>query len=307
MCLFAPLPYSVTESTLDKAKEADLKWRGEKDKLLKSWKTDRLLFSGISEKRYEDGQSVLLDNLASEWTFTFGKTEAPPLINTLGAGKSAQNSARAVDRSCRVTTKDVINAAREVGIELDSESYASHVHVESNVMKQLDEVYLKHFRAKALPLTLLDCFRIFEDSDLSHQNLFTDYLDDVERVLKKLLQREDVRVSLKRGDPKSHGIAAAVDRLEPLFWPLERRICLPLATVSMLDDLKACILKNETVTVEVCVLPQKTPRVPPPANQIQGHPLDRRACNPHDNSQLTRCAPGLVRRYRTQTDPDLSP
>jgi hypothetical protein len=139
--------------------------------------------------------------------------------------------------------KTIRNATQSEGLDFDFGSYGSYVHVPLQIMKQLDEVYLKHFRGDG-GLTLANCFNLHEDEN--HVDLFLSYLDAVGLVLACFLKLKDLQ------PPLLFGLKGACARLMPLFHPLEGRINLPLTTVSMLQDLKDCLLTEANVICEVC-------------------------------------------------------
>lgn len=125
-------------------------------------------------------------------------------------------------------------SANHKGLKFDFLKYDSYVHLPSNIMKELDKVYLEHFQGSGL--TLLDCFDLYQDEN--RVPAFLSYLESIRVVLCQVLEA----TQLKGHDPLSFGLKGACIRLNPLFHPLEGRINLPLTTTSMLEDLKKCSL-----------------------------------------------------------------
>ena len=133
-------------------------------------------------------------------------------------------------------------SGNHTGVVLAYNDNYDYVHVSTAMMEQLDVVYRQHFQGEE-SLTLLDCFDI--DNIKSGQVKFALYTNDM-------------KVTLERGGssrtekgPQKYGIKQAEQRVAPVLFPFEGRFNLPLATVSMLDDLKTCILADQTVVTQV--------------------------------------------------------
>lgn len=110
------------------------------------------------------------------------------------------------------------------------------------MMEQLDNVYCQHFRGEET-LTLLDCFHIEDIED--GWKMFGMYMNAVMDALK------EGGSSRTEEGPQKYGIREADRRAVSVLFPFEGRLNLPLATVSMLDDLKTCVLVDETVVTQV--------------------------------------------------------
>jgi hypothetical protein len=141
-------------------------------------------------------------------------------------------------------TAEAIKKAKQARVNLDFNRFESYVHVSATLMEKLDKVYLEHFR-EVEDFTLLDCFDIYKDN---HRGLFMKYLDDVLEVLN--VEKNGLG-SRSAQDPAVYGVVGAVSRLKHMFLPLQGRICLPLATVSMLDDLRKFVLMDGNVIPQV--------------------------------------------------------
>jgi len=198
----------------------------------------------------------------------------------IDAGKSSHDLIKQLDQPLRKTPVATANAV----INLES-----HVHVHPILLQKLDNVYLEHFRGAA-ELRIADCFNLHEGSE--HQHLFQQYIKGISHLLAKVEKSKDSEAT----DLQLLGITGALCRLKPLFYPLEGRFCLPLATVSMLEDLKTCVLVDERVVTQVRISPFSTPALASSlTNQTQGQSLVRRSREPYDDREDTRhvCA-GLV-------------
>lgn len=149
---------------------------------------------------------------------------------------ASHNLVKELDQNFEVTS-EVINAASKAGVTLNFEQYGSHVHVCADLLGKLDHVYIKHFHKG--DLNLLDCFNIYEGE---HHQLFLAYIENVSGVLDSHVDTPQFETSRDGGDPQAIGLEVACRRLKPLFYPLEGRVCLPLATVSMIEDLKTTII-----------------------------------------------------------------
>ena len=143
-----------------------------------------------------------------------------------------------------MTPRSVQNAKR-AGVAVDFDNFESYVHVSPALMDKLDNVYLEHFRGDGeVALRLLDCFRIYEEEQ--HEGLFVAYLDDVKTLLLSETEGADAQ-----NDPQAYGARMASLRLMEALLPLDGRLCLPLATSSMLEDLKTCVIRDEMVVPQV--------------------------------------------------------
>jgi len=120
--------------------------------------------------------------------------------------------------------------------------FQSHVHVSSAVMEDLDETYLKYY-AKDGPSALRQCFNMMGSSNISKAALkkYKEYLSEVQTKLTRCSSSARCSADIAAGDLQAIGLKYAEKKLKPLFGPILGRICLPIPTKSMLNDLKDCL------------------------------------------------------------------
>lgn len=165
------------------------------------------------------------------------------------AGKTSDDLLKQLDRFFRVPS-DPVKAARDAKVDFSLNHFESYVHMDRNLLDLLDELYVNHFRADEQgALRIHHCFNLYEDPEKC--NKFKAYLTAVLDVLQKVMEGESFQTYYQEGDPNAVGIDAAWDRIEPLFYPLMGRINLPLPCVSMLEDLKTCVLVDGGVISQV--------------------------------------------------------
>ena len=218
-------PWSSAHATLHK-------WTKTKRDLLNSWAANSAGFHKESEQRYLKERMTLLDKLCAD-------------------GTTAQKTLDKLEKSFRWTKA----AAESKGVQIGVDSYESYVHVSENVMDRLDEVYVDTFRAKngEDEIQLIDCFSEDFGSEkmLAKRRMFERYLVKVADTMALLIADPEMAAAFDAGSPQARGLRWAAERLRPLFSPLEGRICLPLPTVSMLEDLRTCVLMDPNVMCEV--------------------------------------------------------
>jgi len=168
-------------------------------------------------------------------------------MTTTVEGQDAHKYNKTIDQTFQVTDR-VIKSTRKAGITTDFDSYHSYVHVDSDLMKRLDKIYRQHFQEDD-GVTLLQCFNVIGDDQCKDR--LTEYIVKVEKELEETLLRLDAKGLHEKGDPHRHGIRGAGINLKVVFAIADGWLCLPLATVSMLDDLKKFILADENIIIEV--------------------------------------------------------
>lgn len=226
LALFAPAPSPEdVNDTWQTTLTACVAWTKEKNDLLAAWADDCEGFLGESEERYEAKREALADALA------VGGKDACARLGTL-------------EKSLRWKPR-TIKAHQKTGFDLGVNNPECYVHVSKDALSQFDKLYTKVFRNnRPGAIRLVDCFSsIHHDEQKMRQ--FKVYVEDLKTAIKNL-QTTSQQVS------QTYGLSEAVHRVEALFYPVEGRICLPLPTVSMLDDLKTCVLMDSKVMYQVC-------------------------------------------------------
>jgi hypothetical protein len=142
-------------------------------------------------------------------------------------------------------TDSAIEGARRARVKVDFTRFEAYVHVSATLMLKLDNVYISHFRGDGA-LSLLDCFAATED--VEHREAFSAYISELIRVVEEVQECDGFDSTI---DPQAYGVTQAVLRGDHILRPFDGRMSLPIATVSMLEDLKACILMEGRVIQEV--------------------------------------------------------
>lgn len=93
------------------------------------------------------------------------------------------------------------------------------------------------------------CFNMMEDDNARVH--FKKYLCKIKAKLAELSSTPLVKLLVDMGDPQAFALRSAASKFNPLFWPLQGRMCLPLPTPSMLEDLQACLDINKQIITEV--------------------------------------------------------
>jgi hypothetical protein len=268
--LFAPIP--VPHDTQWNNVRVKLnKWTETKRDLLNSWAANSAAFHKESEERYLKERKTLLDELYA-------------------GGKVAQQALDKLERSFR-WTKPTANAAKSKRVQIGVNSYESYVHVSESVMDRLDEVYVDTFRAKngKDEIRLIDCFSedVGSKKMLAKRKMFNKYLVKVADTMALLTADPEMVAAFDADLPQAHGLRWAAERLSPLFSPVEGRICLPLPTASMLEDLRTCVLMDPNVVCEVrgSAIPGATAS---PTDRNVGWTVVRRSWEPYDSGQGPR-------------------
>jgi len=154
-------------------------------------------------------------------------------------------------------TSDTREAAKKEGYGLEVDDHRSYVHISEKTMDRLDEVYVETFRGDDVDaIRLADCFCLGADMGGGKRTQFKRYLGAVRAILNKAAfeANRDLDTGGEGITPQGYGIIESCGRLDPLFLPLQCRICLPLATMSMIEDLKPCVLMASNVVREVRIL-----------------------------------------------------
>lgn len=293
--LFAPI-LAPDHVLWDNAYGDHIKWTKAKHDLLTWWGENKVTFHNESQAQNLEERARHLNKLHAEGKkapkYKFQDRyleERALLLNKLHAGgEKAHKSLIALERSFRWTSA-AGEAAKGKGVKIDVDKHTSYVHVSKSVMDVLDEIYVNTFRAEEGEdqIQLQDCFTLTSGSQAmeAKQQRFKAYLEQVTRSMESLLKPgSEMDAAYAAGSPQAHGLAGAIERLQPLFYPVQGRICLPLPTVSMLEDLKECVLMDPKVICEVrsSVIPRlKTS----PINRTIGRTLVRRPWGSHDSCQ----------------------
>jgi len=246
--LFAPYPSDRDDGErLKRTIEVNKSWIKTRKAAIRQWNELRIGYREEGYKHYLEGRTSLLDTLAGKRHPTPRGRGAPLLTVIIEAGKKLHEDNYTLDKPFKAT-HGIIKEAREAGIDMDFDTYESYVHVDSGLMENLDKIYREQFQQDD-GFTLSRCFNITEDAEC-HDRL-TEYIKKVKEELEWILCRPESGELLEQGDPHEHGIKGADARLDSLFAITDGRICLPLATPSMLDDLKEYVLVHGNVIIEV--------------------------------------------------------
>ena len=242
--MFTPVAYQDNENTQYRAaQKASEKWRIAKQELLQHWEAYRHELGGKPEETYLQKRQETLEGLVSKCR-SYSSKGMKTLQLPSGGGQKSYIELKRLEQIFQERVKS-IQTEWQAKLDINLGCFESYVHVSSTLMGKLDAVYLQHFRGDEA-LCLLDCFDTNEDQD--HQELFEDYLCAVAAALDKEAMALDLDVEK---NPQAHAVKTAFLRILNIFSPLEGRPSLPLATVSMLEDLKTCVLIGETVIPEV--------------------------------------------------------
>lgn len=199
-------------------------WRKAKEEALQQWAEAR-------NKHVEEGR---------------GSMERDNLLKLLvEAGMQSRAALVALEKSYRPASGVLGNP--------DYDVLTSSIYVHPKVMDQLDKVYLKHYRVEGSAPALRRCFWMMGGSDESRdaQKLYLEYLRDVKVVLKALSSSKECKLGVEDKDPHALGVVHSVGKLSPLFGPVFGRLCLPLPTATMIDDMKECMDVADEIMGEV--------------------------------------------------------
>jgi len=161
--------------------------------------------------------------------------------------------------------EELVNRAVEVGrdgrmslVKIEEqyskgEQPKSHIHVDDAVMEQLDRIYLNHYSLDGVQ-ALSHCFNMTSQTDYSKavRQRYEEYLSEVQEKLESLSSSAENSVRIKGGDLQALGLKYASKKLEALFGVAHGRVCLPIPTRSMLNDLRVCLEVDKSIVAEVC-------------------------------------------------------
>jgi len=193
-----------------------------KTRRLAQWNADRSGFKNNSEAQYLRERTVLLDDLQR-------------------LGDKSQRFLADLESSLQWADESSIHTKAKEDIPRDPVSKA--------VVDRLDRLYCNTFRGNMGRNVLIDCFGA--QTDRTKRKMFIKYLDDLKELLSELLNDPKVSATFEDGCLQARGLKFARRRIYPLFFPLDGRICLPLPTVSMLEDLREYILKDPKIMLLV--------------------------------------------------------
>jgi len=235
LTLFAPTSSPLKDDkSWVAAHEAHVEWAKKKVHLLTTWAENRARYLEESEDRYFEKRECLVEALAQ-------------------GGEKAHTLSRKLEHSLGWTDEAGKEAGKQ-GFHLGVDTPQCYTHVSSAVMEHLDRVYIAFFRkGGAGSIKLVDCFALHLNEPKREK--FKEYLSAVCTAMADLLaEGSDLGEAYKKGSPQAYGVSEAVCRLDPLFYPIDGRISLPLPTVSMLEDLKQCVLRMDSkLMCQVCV------------------------------------------------------
>ena len=233
LLLFTPILAPAQECEWEEIKEQSNECARQRSNAWATWNTTRESIQHTTEDEYAATKAELLDSLTS-------------------SGNLLALSLRRLEKSYHPDEGSVDATASE-GVRLRYEDLAHHIYVSEEVMKELDDIYIQHYRPNGAPgnQKLIDYFNMMQDRTEKAQANFKNYLSDIKEKLADLSSTPQAKLSLAVGDPQTFGLREAASKLDPLFWPLEHRVALPLPTVSMLEDLKICLSVDEGVITEV--------------------------------------------------------
>jgi len=218
IALFRPIPAPDNEETWAEVMAACTGWSDDKAALIRRWREMQETMEG-TPGHYQAVKEQLLEEVSD-------------------AGKQARRRLRKVEKR--------YSEGRREGLE------PSHVHVDEEVMADLDRIYLKHYSPDG-PLALRRCFNMMSLStrSVAVREKYQEYMADVEAKLQSLSSKPECSVRVTAGDLRAIGLKHAASKLGPLFGPVFGRICLPIPTKSMLDDLKSCLTVDGEIMAEV--------------------------------------------------------
>jgi len=167
------------------------------------------------------------------------------------AGELARKSLLALEERYAATPEGIQNVGGR-RFDVDAEKLEPHLYVSPDVMAELDQIYTNHYRSGGA-LALSCSFNIMGSSDTSADALsaYKEYLHEVQEKLTSLASNVESTITLTVDDARALGLKNAGSKLEPLFGPVHGRICLPLPTESMLEDLKECLEVDPSIIAEV--------------------------------------------------------
>lgn len=215
--LLAPVePPAAALGKWEKALASCLEWEKAKQDRLSRWAGDRGKLKEKSEEQYLEGKNDLLLDLTK-------------------AGKAARKSLLALERLYHPASKIP----------------RSHIYAPDRVIAKLDGVYCEHYRAT--DYTLKQCFTMMGSSKQSKmaRKHYEVYLAAVGESLGALSSDAEFQVAFEGDHLWAVGLKYAGSKLIPLFAPVEGRVCLPLPTHSMLEDLLGCLDVHENIVGEV--------------------------------------------------------
>ena len=227
--LFRPSPPPENGGTWTKVQAMCAKWSKDKYNVLEKWREGQAEAIGGPKDRYRELKKTLLVDVAK-------------------AGRKALK--------LLLELESEYSLADAPGLD------SSHVHVDEQVMADLDAIYLTHYSPDGA-VALRQCFNMMWPSESSERvrEKYRGYLADVQAKLTSLSSSAKCSIRVAAGELRAVGLQHAAAKLGPLFGPVFGRICLPIPTRSMLDDLKTCLEVDEEIMAEV--LP------PPPRIQMK--------------------------------------
>lgn len=231
MMLFAPIEPPVSEEQWVALRDRNRRWAEAHYGALSRWTNRR---SSLLEEEYVASKERLLARLIKE-------------------GKEDRNEPWAIDQLHR-PMESKLKAARDAGFDIGGvASLQSKVHVPKKVVAAIDKVYCEHYQAGSQGNPLRWCFGMMgpsAESEAAYDKL-VEYLDGVADVIQDIYDDAETEVAWEAKDFWSFGFHHAQAKLMPLFHPLFGRVCLPLPTPSMLEDLKSCLEVEADVMSEV--------------------------------------------------------
>lgn len=197
------------------------------------WEEGRESFKQDSEDKYLLEKRALLQRLCS-------------------AGKGAMQAVKKLEKRC-TTSKPAAHATVSLGLKQHHEDLTHHIFISEEVTEALDKLYIQYYRSNGASKVqrLACCFGMMGVNGGDARVHFERYLGDVKKQLVELSSTPQVKLLVEIGDLQALGLKEAASKLNPLFWPLQGRVCLPLPTPSMLEDLQACLDVHEQLITEV--------------------------------------------------------
>ena len=159
--------------------------------------------------------------------------------------------------------QELIDAGREPRAALleledlyrpDASEFRSHVYVDQWVMQKLDKIYKCHYHGPNKPLTPNRFFEMMRDpdEDPGWRKAYQLYLEDVQKALLEIKKNIESIPTFGEADQRAVlGLEHAASKVKPLFWPVFGRVCLPLPTKTMIEDLRAVLDIGNDVLSEV--------------------------------------------------------
>lgn len=201
----------------------------------------------LQNREWKQGQTDLLKEGEEKYNRGMRQT----LANLVGASREASKSIAALEQLHKPTVAS-LQTTSGLGFNINMELLNEHIYVVSNVVLRLDNLYLKHYGSEGV-LSLSRCFSMMESSRGPSEDLelYQVYLAEVKQLLRELSSSPGTTLALEGHDLRAFGLKHAEAKLEPLFGPIFGRICLPLPTRSMLDDLRGCLDIDKDIITEV--------------------------------------------------------